>query len=399
MSFKEFNLDPRLLEAIAAQGYTMPSPIQQQAIPVALSARDLLGCAQTGTGKTAAFVIPLLQQLLEEQKTTQRQQVKALILAPTRELALQISESVRQLSRFTGIQHVAVFGGVSQHAQVSKLRAGASIVVATPGRLKDLLQQNLLSLQYVKYLVLDEADRMLDMGFVKDVQQITRQLPADRQTLLFSATMPPAILQLAGSLQKKPVRIEVTPAGSSAVQVAQSVYFSDKQQKPVLLVELLQEELMKTVIVFTQMKYSADKLSRYLQKAGIDTGVIHGNRSQQQRESALQRFKNRDIRVLVATDIAARGIDVSQLECVINYDLPLTAETYVHRIGRTGRAGASGTAISFCSPEEKPLLTAIQQLIKKNIPVAAARQCPVVRLQQARPPGKIIKRKLAASAN
>lgn len=392
MLFKEFNLDPRILNAIDAQGYTTPSPIQQQAIPVALSSRDLLGCAQTGTGKTAAFVIPLLQQLLAEQKTVQQQQVKALILAPTRELALQITESIGQLSRFTGIKYVAVFGGVSQYGQVNKLRAGASIVVATPGRLKDLLQQNLISLQHVKYLVLDEADRMLDMGFIHDVRQITRMLSSDRQTLLFSATMPPAILQLASSLLNDPVKIEVTPAGSSAIQVTQSVYFSDKQAKPSLLVQLLEEKAMETVIVFTQMKYSADKLSRHLQKAGIETGVIHGNRSQQQRESALQRFKNRDIRVLVATDIAARGIDVSQLECVINYDLPLTAETYVHRIGRTGRAGASGTAISFCSPEERPLLKDIEQLIKKRIPIAGTSQQPIQRLQRAVPGRKIIKR-------
>ncbi len=392
MLFKEFNLDPRILNAIDAQGYTTPSPIQQQAIPVALSSRDLLGCAQTGTGKTAAFVIPLLQQLLAEQKTVQQQQVKALILAPTRELALQITESIGQLSRFTGIKYVAVFGGVSQYGQVNKLRAGASIVVATPGRLKDLLQQNLISLQHVKYLVLDEADRMLDMGFIHDVRQITRMLSSNRQTLLFSATMPPAILQLASSLLNDPVKIEVTPAGSSAIQVTQSVYFSDKQAKPSLLVQLLEEKAMETVIVFTQMKYSADKLSRHLQKAGIETGVIHGNRSQQQRESALQRFKSRDIRVLVATDIAARGIDVSQLECVINYDLPLTAETYVHRIGRTGRAGASGTAISFCSPEERPLLKDIEQLIKKRIPIAGTSQQPIQRLQRAVPGRKIIKR-------
>ncbi len=367
MSFINSKLHPSLVKALETCGYSTATPIQQKAIPLVLAKQDVLGCAQTGTGKTAAFLLPLLQLLLEEQPVQRHRQVKALVLAPTRELALQIAATAASLGQYTTIKHAVVFGGVPQQPQVMKLRAGAELVIATPGRLKDLLHQGLISLKEVKYLVLDEADRMLDMGFVQDVKQIIRHIPAERQTLFFSATMPPEIMKLVQSLLRNPVKVEITPAATSAQQVEQQVYFADKKQKPALLIKILEEEAVETVIVFTQMKHMADKLSRFLNKAGIQADAIHGNKSQRQRENALERFKNRTSRILVATDIAARGIDVDKLGHVINYDLPLTAETYVHRIGRTGRAGAIGTAISLCSPEEKPLLSAIQKLIKKSI--------------------------------
>ncbi len=376
MSFIDIDLHPSLSRALTAQGYLKATSIQEQSIPAVLQKRDLLGCAQTGTGKTAAFLVPILQMLLEEENLRQRPVVKALILAPTRELALQIAENTASLTEYTKIKHVVLFGGVSQSQQVSKLKSGVDIVIATPGRLKDLMQQGLVSLKQVKYLVLDEADRMLDMGFIRDVQQIIRHVPAERQTLFFSATMPPEILKLSQTLLRNPLTVKITPVATAAERIAQYVYFSEKQQKSSLLLHLLGNESLETVIVFTQMKHMADKLSRMLNNSGITADAIHGNKSQQQRQNALDRFKHRRTRVLVATDIAARGIDIDKLGHVINYDLPQTAETYVHRIGRTGRAGAEGTAISMCSNEEKPLLTAIQKLIKKNITIARVAGMP-----------------------
>lgn len=369
MSFINITLHPSVSKAVAEQGYLKATPIQQQAIPVALKKNDVLGCAQTGTGKTAAFLIPILQMLLEDENPQRRPCIKALILAPTRELALQIAENTQSLSVHTAIKHAVLFGGVSQQPQVNKLKAGVDILIATPGRLKDLMNQGLVSLKQVKHLVLDEADRMLDMGFIHDIKQIIRHIPAERQTLFFSATMPPEILKLAHTLLRNPVKIEVTPVATAAEQVTQYVYFSEKQQKPSLLLNLLGNQASETVIVFTKMKHIADKLSRFLNKEGISADAIHGNKSQLQRQTALERFKHRRTRVLVATDIAARGIDVDKLGHVINYDLPQTAETYVHRIGRTGRAGSAGTAISICSHEEKPLLAEIQKLIKRTITV------------------------------
>lgn len=371
MSFINSTLHLSVSKAITEQGYSKATPIQQQAIPAALERRDVLGCAQTGTGKTAAFLIPILQMLLEDNYPQRRPCIKALILAPTRELALQIAGNTQSLSAHTTIKHVVLFGGVSQQPQIDKLRAGVDIRIATPGRLKDLMNQGHVALKQVKHLVLDEADRMLDMGFIHDIKQIIRHIPADRQTLFFSATMPPEILKLVHTLLRNPVKIEVTPVATGAEQVTQYVYFSEKQQKSSLLLKLLDNHASETVIIFTKMKHIADKLSRFLNKEGISADAIHGNKSQLQRQTALERFRHRRTRVLVATDIVARGIDVDKLGHVINYDLPQTAETYVHRIGRTGRAGAAGTAISICSREEKPMLIEIQKLIKKTITVAS----------------------------
>lgn len=371
MSFIDITLHSSISKALMEQGYSKATPIQQQAIPVALEKRDVLGCAQTGTGKTAAFLVPILQMLLESERVQRYPGIKALIIAPTRELALQIAENLQSLVIYTSIKHTVVFGGVSQHPQVNKLKTGVDILIATPGRLKDLMNQGLVSLTQVKHLVLDEADRMLDMGFIQDIKQIIRHIPVDRQTLFFSATMPPEILKLAFKLLRNPVKIEVTPVATAAERVTQYVYFSEKQHKPSLLLNLLGNQASETVIVFTKMKHIADKLSRFLNKEGISADAIHGNKSQLQRQTALERFKHRRTRVLVATDIAARGIDVDKLGHVINYDLPQTAETYVHRIGRTGRAGSAGIAISICSQEEKPLLLEIQKLIKRTITVAS----------------------------
>jgi ATP-dependent RNA helicase RhlE len=367
MLFKDLNLNTSLLNALQEQGYTVPTSIQQQAIPHVLAGRDVFGCAQTGTGKTAAFVVPLLQLMQEENKKTS---LRTLIIAPTRELVLQITDAVRALSRNSGLKFASIFGGVPQHAQVKQIRAGLDILVATPGRLQDLMQQRLLSLNHIKYLVLDEADRMLDMGFVKDVKQIIAKLPANRQTLFFSATIPSAIRQLSAGLLNDPVHVQVAAVSSAAPKIDQLIYHTEMKHKPALLLRLLASDNLESAIVFTQMKHMADKLSRFLNESGVQAAPIHGNRSQSQREAALKNFKTRQVRVLVATDIASRGIDIDKLSHVFNYDLPQVAETYVHRIGRTGRAGATGTAMSFCTREERPLLTDIEKLIKMKIPVA-----------------------------
>jgi ATP-dependent RNA helicase RhlE len=369
VSFNNLQLIEPVLKALSQEGYTTPTPIQQQAIPAILQKRDLLGCAQTGTGKTAAFVIPLLQMLHQQTQEGPQRRLSTLILTPTRELAIQIGESIEAYGRFLPLRHTVIFGGVPQYSQVRAMRQGTDIVVATPGRLTDLVNQGVISLRHIRFFVLDEADRMLDMGFVHEVKKIIEKLPAAKQTLFFSATMPPQIKQLADSLLNNPVKVEVTPVSSTVEIIDQRIYFTEKQNKLALLIHLLKEPAIGTVLVFTQMKHAADKLARSLNKAGIKTEAIHGNKSQGQRQTALDNFKNRKTRVLVATDIAARGIDIDELTHVINYELPNVAESYVHRIGRTGRAGASGVAISFCDWSEKIFLSDIQKLIRKTIPV------------------------------
>jgi ATP-dependent RNA helicase RhlE len=369
--FNELQLIEPVLQALSKEGYTSPTPIQEKAIPAILQQRDLLGCAQTGTGKTAAFTIPVLQLMHLQQQTSERKQaqLQTLILTPTRELAIQIGESVRAYGHFLNIKHQVIFGGVPQYSQVQAIRRGVDVIVATPGRLLDLMQQGHINLNNIKYFVLDEADRMLDMGFVHDVKRIIAKLPQKRQTLFFSATMPPEIQQLASMLLTNPVKVEVTPVSSTVEVIQQSVYYVEKQNKFPLMVQLLKDESIESVLVFTQMKHAADKLAKTLNNAGIRTEAIHGNKSQNARQNALNNFKKRKTRVLVATDIAARGIDIDELTHVVNYELPNVPETYVHRIGRTGRAGASGIAISFCDWSEKTFLSDIQKLIKKQIPV------------------------------
>ena len=372
MSFKNLQLIEPVLKALAYEGYTDPTPIQQRAIPVVLQRRDLLGSAQTGTGKTAAFAIPILQLMQQErvQHQTDRmhpRKIQTLVLTPTRELAIQIEESFKAYGRHLPFQRVVVFGGVSQYQQVAALRRGVDILVATPGRLLDLVNQRHISFQHIKYFVLDEADRMLDMGFVEDVKRIIGRLPAKKQSLFFSATMPPEIKQLANMLLVDPVKVEVDPPASVVDIIQQSLYYVEKQNKSALLTHLLSDAAIKTALVFTKTKHGADRLAKQLNRSGIRADAIHGNKSQNERQRALFNFKNNRTKVLVATDIAARGIDIDELGHVFNYDLPESPETYVHRIGRTGRAGASGTAISLCDYAEKVYLAEIQKLIKKKI--------------------------------
>ncbi|MGI8583642.1 MAG: DEAD/DEAH box helicase [Chitinophagaceae bacterium] len=370
MSFKNLNLIEPILKALTTEGYTVPTPIQEQGIPVVLQGKDLLGCAQTGTGKTAAFAIPILQNLYNNKHEEKGAwNIKALILTPTRELAIQIDESFAAYGKHTGLKHLVVYGGVSQYHQTSALRRGVDILIATPGRLLDLIDQRFISLQHIQMFVLDEADRMLDMGFINDVRKIIAKLPAKRQTLFFSATMPAEISSLSKSILTNPVRIEVTPVSSTAEKVEQAVYFVEKNDKRSLLIHLLKDSNIKSALVFARTKYGADKIAKELYRANIKVDAIHGNKSQQARQKALTDFKNGKIRVLVATDIAARGIDVDDLSHVINFELPNIAETYVHRIGRTGRAGLSGIALSFCDVEEREFLRDINKLITQNIPV------------------------------
>jgi len=377
MTFKELNIIEPILKALDVEGYKAPSPIQAEAIPILLSSRDLLGCAQTGTGKTAAFAIPILQALYNERDNTKKRTVKSLILTPTRELALQISESFQAYGRYTGVKTAVIFGGVSQNPQVAQLRAGVDVLVATPGRLNDLIRQNLCDLGNVSMFVLDEADRMLDMGFIHDVKKIISWLPKERQNLLFSATMPKSIEKLASSFLQDPAMVAVTPVSSTVDMIDQSVYFVDKPNKAKLLIELLKDETIASVLVFSRTKHGADKICKVLKKANIYAKAIHGDKSQNARQSALTDFKTGMVRVLVATDIAARGIDIDQISHVINYDLPNEPETYVHRIGRTGRAGHRGIAISFCNFDEKAYLKDIQKLIKKEIDVVLEHPYPM----------------------
>ena len=367
MTFQDLPLQPAILKAVAEAGYTSPSPIQAGAIPPVLAGRDLLGCAQTGTGKTAAFALPILQNLSAQ--TPQRPCIRALILTPTRELALQIGDSFSAYGKHLKLRHTVIFGGVGQQPQVEALRRGVDILIACPGRLNDLIGQRLIDLSGIEIFVLDEADRMLDMGFVHDVKKVIAKLPRRRQTLLFSATMPKEIEELADSLLHDPAVVKVDPVSSTVDRIDQKLYFVEKKQKIELLAYLLQDKSIVNALVFSRTKHGADRIARLLNKAGITAAAIHGNKSQTARVNALEGFKAGKTRVLVATDIAARGIDISELSHVFNYDLPEVPETYVHRIGRTARAGADGVAISFCSAEEREYLAGIEKLNRKKIPV------------------------------
>jgi ATP-dependent RNA helicase RhlE len=371
MTFLNLQLIKPLVLALDKKGYTQPTPIQEQSIPHILAGKDIFGCAQTGTGKTAAFALPILQ-LLSERKTNQNPRpIKALILAPTRELASQISENFAAYGNNLGISHCTIFGGVSQGPQVNNLRRGVDVLIATPGRLLDLMNQGFIKLHNVEFFVLDEADRMLDMGFINDIKKIIPKLPAKRQTLFFSATAAPDIMKLANTILKDPVSVTVNPVSSTATLVTQTVYYVKKENKRGLIKFVLNNGKIEHALVFTRTKRGADKVAKDLNAMGVSAEAIHGNKSQGARERALKGFKNRTIRILVATDIASRGIDVDKLSHVINYEIPEQAETYVHRIGRTGRAGESGVAMSFCTHEEMPYLKDINKLIKKNIEVVS----------------------------
>lgn len=367
MSFHNLKLSQPLLKAVEDQGYTTPTPIQKQAIPLVLEGKDLLGVAQTGTGKTAAFGIPLLQILNENKQA--KKGIRSLILTPTRELAIQIDESLAAYGKHTNLNHAVIFGGVSQVKQVQKLKKGVDILVATPGRLLDLMNQGFINLSNLEIFVLDEADRMLDMGFIHDVKKVIKVLPARRQTLFFSATMPEEIQNLANMMLKNPSKVEVTPASSTVDKIQQRIYFTNKPDKRKLLLHLLESNGISSALVFTRTKHGADKVARFLDKAKIKSAAIHGNKSQNSRQNALKNFKNGNLNVLVATDIAARGIDIDELKHVFNFDLPNVPETYVHRIGRTGRAGNEGMAISFCAAEERKELKDIEKLAAIKIPV------------------------------
>lgn len=374
MTFEQLELIEPIQKALTKEGYTIPTPIQAEAIPYVLDGYDLLGCAQTGTGKTAAFSIPIIQNLYNERQHGKVRGIKALILTPTRELAIQIGESFTAYGKYTGVRHTVIFGGVGQKPQTDALERGVDVLIATPGRLLDLINQGFISLKYLDYFVLDEADRMLDMGFIHDIKRILPLLPKKRQSLFFSATMPPEIERLAGTILHEPQKVEVTPASSTVDKIDQSVYFVEKAEKVSLLTHLLKDSSLESVLVFTRTKHGADKVARVLAKANIGAEAIHGNKSQTARQRALTNFKDHTTRVLIATDIAARGIDVDHLSHVINYELPNVPETYVHRIGRTGRAGRSGVAYSFCDVEEVPYLKDIQKLIGKQIPVAGGNE-------------------------
>lgn len=366
--FSQLNLIKPIQKSLRDAGYTHPTEIQSKAIPLILKDRDVLGCAQTGTGKTAAFAIPILQKLQQNNKI---RSVRALVLTPTRELALQIEENCIAYSKYLNIRSLAIFGGVPQTKQVSALKRGVEILIATPGRLLDLMQQGIVDISKIEVLVLDEADHMLDIGFIHDIKKVLQKVPEKRQTLFFSATMPKEIRKFANSILKNPAEISVKPEAKTADTVRQSVYFVEKKEKPELLVHLLKDKSIQRSLVFTRTKHGADNLVRKLNKKGIQAAAIHGNKSQNARQRVLGEFKDSKIRVLVATDIAARGIDIEELPFVVNYELPNVAETYVHRIGRTGRAGNGGVAISFCDNDQKSDLINIQKLIGFKVPVKA----------------------------
>ena len=368
MIFEDLKLEDPILKAIEKQGYTNPTPIQEQAIPILLNGHDLLGVAQTGTGKTAAFGIPILNHLLKENNTSGKRKIKALVVTPTRELAIQIAESFTAYSQFTNLRNTVIFGGVKQSKQVASLQQGVDILVATPGRLLDLMNQGYISFSNLKYVVLDEADQMLDMGFIHDVKKIIAKLPQKRQSLFFSATMPKSIVDLSQKMLGDFKRVTIKPQQATAEKVEQGVYFVSKNNKPKLLIHLIEGRSTDSVLVFSRTKHGANKIVKVLDKANIKSAAIHGNKSQLQRQKALGAFKDGSLKVLIATDIAARGIDVDDLALVINYDLPNVSETYVHRIGRTGRASASGIALSFCMGDERPYLKDIENLIKQQVP-------------------------------
>ena len=386
MKFQDLRLSEPLLRAIGEKGYTDPTPIQQQAIPPVLEGRDLQGCAQTGTGKTAAFTLPMLQLLAAEPAPKGRRPIRALVLTPTRELAIQIDECCRDYARYTPIRHCVIFGGVNQRPQVDALQKGVDLLVATPGRLLDLIGQGYVTLDTIRFFVLDEADRMLDMGFIHDIRRILPLLPERRQTLFFSATMPESIAALAAKILRNPVLVTVTPPASVVETIAQTVHFAEKAEKSQLLIDLLSASDAQQVLVFSRTKHGADKLAKILNRAGIRSCAIHGNKSQNARVKAMNDFKSGECRVMIATDIAARGIDIDQLPLVINYELPEVAETYVHRIGRTGRAGHEGAAWSFCSEDEFEYLCDIQKLTGFTIPTEGP--APEYALRKAAPARK-----------
>lgn len=369
MSFNSLKLTDPILRSLKEEGYTTPTPIQEQAIPIALQGKDLLGCAQTGTGKTAAFAIPILERLIINSSNEPNRKIRSLIVTPTRELAIQIDESFRNYGRHTGLNTAVVYGGVNQKRQVKQLKRGVDILTATPGRLLDLMNQGFISLAHIEIFVLDEADRMLDMGFIHDVKKMLKALPNKRQTLFFSATMPQEIIQLSNSILTNPTKIEVTPESATVDKIRQGIFFVDKGNKKQLLVDVLTDENVGSALVFTRTKRGANNVVKMLNKKSIQAEAIHGNKSQNARQRALSNFKDQSTRVLVATDIAARGIDVDELQYVINYEIPNIPETYVHRIGRTGRAGLDGTALSFVDSSEKEFLRDIEKLINQKIPV------------------------------
>ncbi len=369
MTFTELKIIKPLVAALNDLNYLEATPIQQQAIPHLLNGSDIFGCAQTGTGKTAAFSLPILQLLSTKQEQNKSRHIKALVLAPTRELAQQISDNVRNYSKRLPISFTTIFGGVSQQNQVKDLKRGVDILIATPGRLLDLMQQGFVDLRHIEFFVLDEADRMLDMGFINDIKKIIAKLPAKRQTMFFSATAAPEIMKLAGTLLTNPVKVSVDPVSSTSELISQSVYYVSKENKRALLKHILKTGNIDHALVFTRTKRGADRVAKELNSSGIMAAAIHGDKSQGARTKALKGFKDRSIRILVATDIASRGIDVDKLSHVINFELPEQAETYVHRIGRTGRAGSQGTAVSLCTKEEMPYLKDINKLIRKNIEV------------------------------
>ncbi|HEX3023416.1 MAG TPA: DEAD/DEAH box helicase, partial [Lachnospiraceae bacterium] len=368
MQFTELNVIPSILKALEKENYTQPTPIQEKAIPTILSGRDLLGCAQTGTGKTAAFAIPTLQLLSEDSVPhSNHRSIRALIITPTRELAIQIYESFCTYGKYTKLKSCVIYGGVSQKPQEEALKRGVDILVATPGRLNDLIDQRIVDINKIKIFILDEADNMLDMGFIHDVKKIIAKIPSKKQTLLFSATMPPSIEKLAKTILVNPEKIEIAPASSTVDAIEQYLYYVDKANKRDLLKYILKDKSIESALVFTRTKHGADRVVRHLTKAKIPAQAIHGDKSQSARQTALNNFKNKSLRVLVATDIAARGIDIDELSHVINFDLPNVPETYVHRIGRTGRAGLDGIAISFCDFDEKAYLNDIEKLIRKSL--------------------------------
>jgi len=369
MRFDELGLMQPILKALAKKNYTEPTPIQAKAIPIILNRNDVLGCAQTGTGKTAAFAIPVIQLIEKIEGQNKKPILRALIVTPTRELAIQIDENITAYGEFTNIKNTVIFGGVKQGKQVEALKKGVHILVATPGRLLDLEQQGYIDLSTIKLFVLDEADRMLDMGFINDIRKLLKLIPEKRQSLFFSATMPDNIVELSRKILKDPKKIEVSPVSSTAETVQQQLYYTNRNLKKDLLLHLLKDEKMDQVLLFSRTKHGADRIVRNLKKSKIKAAAIHGDKAQNQRQKALKQFKEKELRVLVATDIAARGIDIDKLNYVVNYDVPNVAETYVHRIGRTGRAGEEGMSISICEPEENAYIRAIEKLIQQKIPV------------------------------
>ena len=370
MQFKDLKIIEPILRALEDNQYTTPTPIQQQAIPFVLNRRDILGSAQTGTGKTAAFAVPILQHLYNDKhKNSGRRKIRSLIVTPTRELAIQIDESFTSYGKYTGLKNTVVFGGVNQGPQTTLLNKGVDILIATPGRLLDLMDQGYISLKDIEYFVLDEADRMLDMGFINDIKKIIAKLPTKRQSLYFSATMPDSIVELSKKILNNPVKVNVSPVSSTAETIQQYLYYTNRSDKNNLLIHILQDENIDHVLIFSRTKHGADRIARNLKKKKIKAEAIHGDKSQNQRQKALSLFKERRIRVLVATDIAARGIDIDKLRFVINFDIPNIAETYVHRIGRSGRAGEEGVSISICEPEENVFVKDIEKLINREIEV------------------------------